>query len=122
MSRHKIVLGAALLGVLSGCVSVPEGPSVMVMPGNEKNFDQFRSDDYECRQFAHYQVGGKTANEVATNSGVQTAAVGTALGAAAGAAIDGGHGAGVGAATGLAMGSLMGVDAANTSGSMLQHR
>src|ERR1700758_2577465 len=100
MNRKKIVMSAALVSLMSGCVSVPDGPSVMVMPGNGKSFDQFRFDDSECRQFAHYQIGGKTAEQAASDSGVKTAVVGTVVGAAAGAAVNGGKGAGVGAATG----------------------
>jgi hypothetical protein len=120
MNRKWLTLAAAI--GLTGCVSIPDGPSVMVMPGAGKNFDQFRTDDYECRDFAHYQIGGKTANQTAANSGVETAVAGTAIGAAAGAAINGGRGAGVGAATGLALGSLVGADAANASGNSLQRR
>lgn len=122
MKAKRLAISAAAIGLLAGCVSVPDGPSVMVMPGDGKNFDQFRGDDSECREFAHYQIGGKSAEQAAADSGVKTAAVGTAVGAAAGAAINGGEGAGVGAATGLAMGSLIGADAANASGSTLQHR
>ena len=35
---------AALL-LLGGCMTIPIGPSVTVMPGRGKNFDQFRHDD-----------------------------------------------------------------------------
>jgi hypothetical protein len=122
MSGNKIIVAIIGVGMLAGCVSVPDGPSVMVMPGDGKNFPQFRSDDYECRDFAHYQIGGKTADQAAANSGIESAAVGTVMGAAAGAAINGGRGAGVGAGAGLVMGSLIGADAANASGRSLQHR
>jgi len=40
---------AALLG-LSACTVMPTGPSVMALPGTGKSFDQFRADDYDCRQ------------------------------------------------------------------------
>ena len=30
----------------------------MALPGSGKNFDQFRNDDYQCRQFAHERVSG----------------------------------------------------------------
>ncbi len=55
---------------LAGCVSMPEGPGVMVLPGSGKSFDQFRFDDYECRQFASSQIGGSSPNQAATDSGV----------------------------------------------------
>lgn len=107
---------------LSACVSIPTGPSMLVLPGSGKNFDQFRGDDAMCRQFAHGQVGGTTANQVATQSGVSSAAVGTVLGAAAGAAIDGSSGAGAGAATGLLFGSMIGAGTGSSSAYGLQLR
>src|SRR6266536_3396540 len=82
--RFSPVLTAALL--LGACVSVPSGPSVMVLTGTGKSFDQFRADDMDCRQFAYSQVGGTDANQVASESAVKSAAVGTVIGAAAGAA------------------------------------
>ena len=94
----------------------------MALPGTGKNFDQFRFDDSECRQFANAQIGGKTANQAANDSFTKSAVVGTAIGAAIGAAANGGKGAGVGAATGLLFGSLIGVDASNTSAYGAQQR
>lgn len=102
--------------VLAGCAVMPSGPSVMVLPGTGKNFDQFRADDYACRQFAFGQVGGVTANQAATNSAVGSAAVGTALGAAAGAAFNGGSGAAVGAGVGLLTGAAIGASNAQYAG------
>ncbi|HKT97172.1 MAG TPA: hypothetical protein VJS30_11645, partial [Paraburkholderia sp.] len=87
----------AAAGFLSACAVVPTGPSVMALPGTGKSFDQFRNDDYNCRQFAFQQVGGTTTNQAATNAGVGSAVIGTALGAAAGAAFGGGNGAAIGA-------------------------
>jgi Glycine-zipper domain len=113
-------LAAALL--LGACTTMPSGPSVMVLPGSTKSFDQFRLDDYECREFASSQIGGATAQQAATDSAVKSAAIGTAIGAAAGAAIGGERGAGVGAGTGLAMGTLAGTGAAEQSGYELQRR
>src|SRR5690242_6978208 len=107
---------------LSACVSMPSGPSVMVLPGSGKNFDQFRGDDLNCRQYASEQVRGVTPNQASMSSGVGTAAVGTALGAAAGAAIGGGTGAAIGAGSGLAVGGLMGSSSSRTSGDISQQR
>ena len=47
-----------LLGIslLTACASTPSGPSLMALPGSDKSFDQFRNDDYQCRQLAHEQV------------------------------------------------------------------
>lgn len=44
--------------LLTACASTPSGPSYMALPGSGKSFGQFRSDDYQCRQFADEQVSG----------------------------------------------------------------
>ncbi|HEY8099773.1 MAG TPA: glycine zipper family protein [Burkholderiaceae bacterium] len=118
----KISASVAVLGALSACTTMPTGPSILVLPGTGKTFDQFRIDDIDCRQFAAGQIGGVTASSAATDSGVKSAAVGTVLGAAAGAAINGHHGAGVGAGTGLVFGGLAGSGAANESAYDAQQR
>jgi hypothetical protein len=105
---------SALL-LLAGCAVVPTGPSVMALPGTGKNFEQFRSDDAECRRYAQQQIGGADANQAAVDAGVRSAAVGTVVGAVAGAAIGGRDGAGVGAGTGLLVGSMAGTGAAQSS-------
>jgi outer membrane lipoprotein SlyB len=115
MSRFFIVLSSAVMLAASGCVSLPTGPSVMVLPGDGLSFDQFRNDDAICRQYAYAQIGGTTAEKQAERSGVTSAAIGTALGAAAGAAIGGGEGAAIGAGTGLLGGSLVGAGTAESS-------
>ena len=95
----------------------------MTLPGTGKSFDQFRSDDYECRQYAYGQVGGTTAQNASQTSGVQSAVVGTGLGAASGALIGGGgEGAAIGAGVGLVAGGLAGSSASRTSGYASQHR
>lgn len=120
MSKRLSLL--PLFAILSACVSMPTGPSMLVLPGTGKSFEQFRTDDYACRQFALGQIGGTTPNQAAMASGVGSAAVGTAVGAAAGAAIGGGQGAAVGAGTGLALGSAVGTGEAQASGYMAQQR
>lgn len=101
--------------LLAGCVSMPAGPSVMALPGTGKSFEQFRSDDADCRQYALSQIGGAGANQAAADAGVRSAAVGTVVGAIAGAVIGGHEGAGVGAGTGLLVGSMAGAGAAQSS-------
>jgi hypothetical protein len=99
----KILNFSALVAIssLTACASIPTGPSIMSLPGSGKSFEQFRYDDYYCRQFAQERVGGTTPNRAAISSSVTSAAIGAGVGAAAGAAIDGGHGAAIGAGTGL---------------------
>lgn len=112
--RACAISGGLLLGA---CTVMPTGPSVMVLPGTGQTFERFRDDDATCRQYAYYQVGGKSADQAAKQSAVTSAAVGTAVGAAAGAAIGGGReGAAVGAGAGLLLGSAVGADAARSSG------
>lgn len=112
----------ALTLLVAACTTMPTGPTVMVLPGSNKSFDQFRADDMECRNYALQSVGGLTASQAATQSGVSSAVVGTVLGAAAGAAIGGHEGAGVGAGTGLVVGGLAGTGTAQASGYDLQYR
>ena len=119
--KKLLLIGAG--AILAGCATPPPtGPSVMVLPGSSKTFDQFRFDDNECRTYASNQVGGQTAADAQTNSAVKSAAIGTAVGAAAGGLIGGNSGAGVGAGVGLLGGSLAGVSASDSSGYSLQRR
>lgn len=117
--RLSPLLALLLLGA---CASIPSGPSVMVLPGTGKNFDQFRADEYECRQYASSQVGGTTPDQSIENSAVKSAAVGAAVGAVAGAVIGGHRGAATGAGTGLIVGSVAGAGAGQSSGRTAQQR
>jgi hypothetical protein len=95
----------------------------MVLPGSGKTFDQFRFDDYECRQYASTQSGGKTPDQASSDSGVKSAAVGAAVGALAGAALGGNSRAAVaGAGLGTAGGALAGTGAGAQSSRTLQQR
>ena len=118
--RIAIASGAVLL--LAACTTMPTGPAVMVLPGTGKNFDQFRVDDLDCRQYASAQVGGTSPDGAAENSGVKSAAVGTAIGAAAGAIVGGQRGAASGAGAGLIIGGATGAGAASSSQRTLQQR
>jgi hypothetical protein len=116
----------ALVPFLGACATVPTGPSVMVLPGTGKSFEQFQADDATCRQWA-YQQTGTTPGEAATGSGVASAAIGTLLGAAAGAAIGAAAGnpaigAAAGAGGGLLLGSAAGANSAQYAGVDVQRR
>jgi hypothetical protein len=117
-------IAAGLL--LSGCVTVPTGPSTMVLPGSGKDFEQFKVDDAQCRQWALQQTGTTTA-KAANESAVGSAAVGTVVGAAAGAAVgaaygDPATGAAVGSGVGLLGGTAVGADRAAGAEWSVQHR
>jgi hypothetical protein len=120
VSAVALSLGAALL--LGACASVPSGPSVLVLPGSNKSFEQFRADEQDCRQYASSQVGGTTPDQAAVDSAAKSAVVGTAIGAVAGGIIDGRSGAALGAGTGLLFGSMAGAGASQSSARNAQWR
>ena len=115
-----------LLLVLGGCATVPEGPSVMVMPGPGKSLEQFQAEDAICRQWATQQTG-VTPQAAANQDTLSGAAIGTLIGAGLGAAIgaaagDPGLGAAIGAGSGLLGGTLIGADAGEASAEEAQNR
>ena len=104
MNARLLLLPLAAVVVLGGCVTVPSGPTVMILPGPQKSLDQFQNDDMSCQQYAQNVVA--PAGVAAANNAAANAAAGTALGAAAGAIIgsatgQAGQGAAIGAGTGL---------------------
>lgn len=112
--RKALNLTALLtLAALAGCVTAPTGPTVLVLPGSQRTFEQFRIDDTQCRAYALNLNQGKTAQQAATESGISSAVVGTVVGALAGAALGGRHGAGAGASVGLVVGGSSGAQAAH---------
>lgn len=42
--------------LFSACSTMPSGPSILVLPGIDKNFDQFHNDDLTCRKLSHTQI------------------------------------------------------------------
>lgn len=105
MKTFSAVIATSALVLLSGCASIPTAPSILALPGTGRDFNDFRRDDVQCRQYASQEVSGPV-----NDPGVRSAVVGTAVGAVAGAAIGGHQGAGVGAGTGLLFGSAVGAD------------
>ena len=121
MHSMKVCVGLAGVLVLGACtVPPPAGPSVMVMPGKDKTYEAFQSDDYTCRSAASQSIGGGAPGQAAAASQVGSAAVGTGLGAAAGALAGStvgavGTGAAIGAGVGLLAGSAAGAGAGQQS-------
>jgi hypothetical protein len=112
--------------VLGGCATVPIGPSVMVLPGPDKSFEAFQSDDSVCREWAGQQIG-VPPDEAANKTLAGGAAIGTLAGAALGAAIGAasghpGTGAAVGAGSGLVAGTAIASGPAYASRWELQRR
>jgi hypothetical protein len=111
---------------LSACATVPLGPSVMVLPGTGKPFEQFQADDAVCRQWAAQQTG-TTPQGAAESSTGKSAVLGTLLGGGLGAAIGAvtghaGPGAAIGAAGGLLAGTGVGAGAGQTATYQVQQR
>ena len=109
MNLKGSVLLLLVVVALSACATVPAGPSILVLPGPEKPFEVFQSEDAVCRQWASQQVGAKPG-ESAGKTLASGAAVGTILGAGLGAAIGAatgqfGAGLGIGAASGAILGT-----------------
>src|SRR6202521_364537 len=86
-STSRLALAGVLCGtaLLSACVTVPTGPSVMVLPGTNKSFDELQADGFACHQYAQQMTGN--AGQAAADAATANAVAGTVIGAAAGAAI-----------------------------------
>jgi outer membrane lipoprotein SlyB len=124
--KKPIALVIAVSLLTGACASVPKGPTVMVLPGTGKPFEQFQADDALCRQFASQQVG-TSVDETGAKNTATGAVVGTLLGAAVGAAIGAAAGspatgAAVGAGTGLFGGTLVGAGNAQGAQVSVQRR
>jgi hypothetical protein len=105
-----LCLTAAVLG---GCATMPEGPSVMVLPEPGKSFEVFKSDDEVCRQWAR-QLIQVPPNEIVNKNLAGGAAIGAAMGAGLGAAIGASSGQpATGAAIGAGSGLIAGTAAAS---------
>jgi hypothetical protein len=107
------VISVCVAAVLTGCAATPMGPTVQVMPGPGKTFDQFQNDNASCKVYAAGQVQGQAdaANQQAVGAGVLTTALGAGLGAAVGGAYgNAGAGAAVGAASGAGLGAAYGAN------------
>ncbi len=126
MGLRSAILPIAAAVLLTACATLPTGPSVMVLPGNGKNFEHFQADDAVCRQWAAERTG-TTVARASTESTMSGAAIGTVLGATAGAAIgtaagNPATGAVVGAGGGLLGGTAIGAGYAKGAGTSVQGR
>jgi hypothetical protein len=129
MIKHRgsiVLLSSLLLVAISGCATLPTGPSVAVMPAPGKPFEQFQADDAKCREWAAQQIG-VSPQETADQNTAAGAVIGTAIGAGLGAAIGSasgnmGTGAAIGAGTGLLFGTAAGADRGYYYGRSAQRR
>ena len=119
--RHS-KFAIVFLCLVAGCASIPNGPSVAVMPAPGKPFDQFIIEDNVCRQFAQNSIG-TSASQAATDSEMKSIAAGTAIGVVAGILGAGNrNGGGVGAAFGMLEGGAIGAGEAHNSQREYQRR
>ena len=122
MVRVHAGLGGAMVAViaLTGCAPTVMAPTVPVMPGANKPFDQFAADQQTCQAYANSQTAPLAAQ--ANNQAVGTTLLTTALGAGLGAAVGGGRGAAIGAASGAVVGGSMGAQGSSLAGMNIQQQ
>ncbi|MGH7056771.1 MAG: peptidoglycan-binding domain-containing protein [Acetobacteraceae bacterium] len=121
--RAKRCAGAIAVAVplvLAACAQTPMGPTVQVMPGANKPFNAFQTDQVVCKQFAEQAIAGQAHN--ANMRGVGAGALTTVLGAGLGAAIGGGRGAAMGAAGGALGGGGIGAMASSRGQASIQQQ
>ena len=105
---------------LTGCAPAVMAPTVPVMPGPNKPFDQFAADQQTCQAYANSQTAPLTAQ--ANNQALGGTLLTTALGAGLGAAIGGGRGAAIGAASGAVVGGAAGARGSSIAGMGIQQQ
>jgi hypothetical protein len=117
----------AVMVSLSACVTAPTAATIPVVPGPNKTFETFASEQSYCQQYATAQTAPQA--QAATNQSVATAVLTTALGAGLGAAVGGsgwrgnaGRGAGIGAAGGAVVGTALGASQAGFAQMSLQQQ
>ncbi|HVZ01725.1 MAG TPA: hypothetical protein VHA35_19625 [Dongiaceae bacterium] len=127
LAHSRFAVAAVCLFSLSACVvDGPPGPTVPVMPGDNKTLGQFQQDDATCRSFAAQQTG-ISPTAAAQQAGVGTAVVSTLVGAAVGALIgtaagNPAIGAAIGGGAGLLTGAAAGTGNAAISAGNVQQR
>ena len=118
MRAMAVLVGGLLL--LAGCVTLPVGPSVAVLPAPGKPSEVFVADDADCRLDAAQQTGLTQPHIVAQHE-LRSAVLGPLLGGAAGAALGAAFGAaagnaGLGAAAGAGAGLVLGTGVGTAAG------
>lgn len=108
-------------------IAPPTGPSVLAVPGANKDLATFQQDEVTCQNYAQGRIGSQVPGEVAGHSILGGAVAGTLLGAAAGAAIGAatgnvGAGAAIGGGSGLLLGSSIGANNGSYASGDLQRQ
>ena len=126
MKQTFYIIALLFILAMSGCATIPTGPSVQVFPGSDKTFEEFQIDDAACRAWAGQGIG-LTPDEIRNLSTISGGGVGAFLGSGLGALIGsvsgyGGAGAAIGAGGGLLIGSAAGADSGRVYGYEAQRR
>jgi outer membrane lipoprotein SlyB len=124
--RQFLCVALAVTVSVSGCATMPTGPSVMVLPAPGKPFSTFQAEDASCRKWGEQSVG-VSPSEIRNQNTAGGAAVGALGGAGVGALLGAasghaGAGAAIGAGTGLLLGTAVGSDTGRVSGQEAQRR
>jgi len=117
MMRVNAGLGGMMIAAvaLTACAPTVMAPTVPVMPGPNKPFNQFSADQQTCQAYANSQTAPLAAQ-------VNNQAFGTALCAGLGAAVGGGRGAAIGAASGAVVGGSMAAQGSALAGMSIQQQ
>lgn len=59
MRLHKLTI-AALPIMLNACAILPDGPTVVALPGTGLSLESFQSDDISCQAFALAQINNQS--------------------------------------------------------------
>ncbi len=126
MKKLLFITALFCIAAMSGCATLPTGPTAQVFPGSDKTFEEFQIDDAACRAWAGHGIG-LTPDEIRNQSTLSGAGVGVILGAGLGALIgsasgNAGIGAAIGAGGGLLIGSAAGADSGRIYGYEAQRR
>ncbi len=122
MMRVNAGLGGMMIAAvaLTACAPTVMAPTVPVMPGPNKPFNQFSADQQTCQAYANSQTAPLAAQ--VNNQAFGTALFTTALGAGLGAAVGGGRGAAIGAASGAVVGGSMAAQGSALAGMSIQQQ
>lgn len=70
MRRRYVPVNPLAALLISACTSAPEGPTVLVLNGGTKTFQQFAQDDTLCRRFASLEARGTPPDQAVRASGL----------------------------------------------------
>jgi hypothetical protein len=121
--KAGVVFAGAMAAALvaGGCVQMPVGPSIAVMPAPNKPFEVFANEDAACRDWAARSIGAMDSDAPA-QAFVGSTVAGAALGAAVGGLAGGRDGAAAGAAFGTVVGAATGANRSAWAGQGAQRR